>query len=190
MHDEARYGTMEPEGEPSSWDRSYGEEPAAESLLGNPLRAEMVALLRERPGTNKLRLAKAMGTEIKHIDFHLQRLVKAGLVDVRRGRGPETLCFMKEDVHLWDNEASRVFFGRGSSLNVAAFLSDRPGLSAPEIAEGLGISVYSARRHIRILQECELVRRSRVDQSIVYHAAPSLIDWIEQIGDRWVLEED
>lgn len=141
MLEDDHYVNMELGTGPSSW------QPFGETLLGNPLRAEMVTLLEERPGLNKLRLANMLDTEIKNLEYHLDRLVKADLVEVRRGRGHETLCFMKADVHLWDSEQSRVFFGRGSSRPVASFLAKQPGASVPEVSSALGIDLFRASSH-------------------------------------------
>lgn len=159
-----------------------------EALLRNPLRAEIMRLLDKTPGMNKHQLAMALDVHVNAVEFHVQRLSEAQLVETRPGwKGRETLCFTAENVALWENPATRVLFGRGPPREVARFLAEHPGADVQETAEALGISIHTVRRHLRTLESCDLVQRMRVDQQVIYHAEPELVSWladVEKDGER------
>lgn len=158
---------------------------SAHFLLGNPVRAKILAVLDAQPGLNKKQIARRLDLKVGDVEFHLHQLRRAGRLLLRRGRGHETLCFTPDNVHLWDQGTTRVFFGRGSSRPVADYLAHNAGASVPQVAEALDISVHSVRRHIRILEDCKLVQRTRTSLEFHYHPEPKLMACIEQLGDRW-----
>lgn len=153
-------------------------------LLRNPNRAAIRRLLERRPGMNKHQLATETGIHVNAVGFHVERLVKAGLLEVRPGaKGREKLCFTPENVHLWENPATRALYGRGPARQVAMFLAENPGTGVKEACKALNMSVHTVRRHIRELEEAELVQRMRIERQVVYHAEPELIRWAEEMSE-------
>jgi len=65
------------------------DETAYIRALAHPLRMRILAMLEERPSSPG-RLAEALGSNAKVVDYHVKRLVRlglAGLVETRRSRG-------------------------------------------------------------------------------------------------------
>lgn len=160
-------------------------------LLRNPARAAIIRLLRRRPGMNKHQLAKETGIHVNAVGFHVDRLVKAGLLEVRPGaKGREKLCFTPENVHLWENPATRALYGRGPARQVALYVAQNPGAGVKDACKMLEMSVHTVRRHIRELEEAELIQRMRIERQVVYHAEPQLISWAESVGEDSLEEWD
>lgn len=132
---------------------------------------------------NKHQLSKVIGITPHAIDFHIGRMEEYGLVETRPAatNDREALCFTKENVDLWDNESTRILFGRGAPRPVAAYLAKHPGANVVELSEALGLSVTTVRRHLRILQEAQLVQQLRIDRDVIYHAEPELAHWIDML---------
>lgn len=160
-----------------------------EMLLKNPFRMKILRLLEQDPGMNKHQLAVVLGLRVGAIEFHVDRLVAAGLIETRPGPGRETLCFRTQDATLWDDPATRMLYGRGPAKQVALFLAGHPGVGSQEVAETLDLSIHTVRRHLQLLQENELIQKMRVERQVVYHAEPTLLEWIEaaqkETGEKW-----
>lgn len=151
----------------------------ASALLRNPTRRRIMRLLTEKPGMNKHQLAQALGINANTVKFHIERLEQIDQVETRAGTGRETLCFTTHNIKLWDDRSTRVLFGRGPPRDVAMYLADHPGAGADEVSKALDLSLHTVRRHIRTLEEGELVQRIRVDRKVIYQAGPNLRKWIE-----------
>lgn len=152
-----------------------------ELLLDNPTRKEIIRLLETKPGMNKHQISKELGMNVNAVEFHLDRLIEAGQVKIRsENKKREIHCFTADNVDLWENESTRILFGRGPSREVALFVAQNPGASAKQIAEELCISINTARRHIRQLEKAELIQKMRVEQNVFHHAEPGLEEWVER----------
>lgn len=111
------------------------------------------------------------------------RLEESGLIKTRpRGPGDEMLCFTKENAHLWDDESTRVLFGRGPPLQVALYLAENKGASTKQISEALDISIDTVRSHLRMLEEHDLVQRIRIEHQVRYHPVPRLEAWSKEVA--------
>ena len=156
-----------------------------EVLLRNATRQRIMDLLARSPGMNKHQLAQVLGINPHAVDFHVRRLVEYGLAETRPGptNDREALCFTKDNVNLWDDESTRILFGRGVPRRVAAHLSKNPGANVVELSQALSLSVTTVRRHLRILQQAELVQQMRIHRDVIYHAEPELAAWIRMTGD-------
>lgn len=134
---------------------------------------------------NNNQIAKALGLRPTLVIFHADRLEEVGLLERRAGwSGRETYLFTPENAHLWEEESTRLLYGRAPVRPVALYLADNPGAQTHEIAEVLGMSVRTAREHVRILHERGLVDRVQVEQWFEYYADESLVTWAhEMAGD-------
>lgn len=151
-------------------------------LLENEARSEIIEHLRERPGMNRNQLAKKFGIHASVVGYHIRRLATIGLVETRPAtKGREQLCFATEDAHLWDDEPTRVLYGRGLPRRVAIYLVEHPGADVHEIARELCESEHTVRRHLRTLQECELVARAQVKKRVHYLPESRLEQWVELV---------
>lgn len=150
------------------------------ALLRNPVRSKIMTLLKRKPGMNRSQLARRLNMHENAIGFHLDRLIKAHLVVTRPGwDGREILCFTADNVSLWEQPETRILFGRGPPRKVARYLAEHPGTGTRQVAEALGLSANTVRRHLRTLEENDLVQRMRVDREVIYHAQPALVRWFE-----------
>jgi predicted transcriptional regulator len=151
------------------------------ALLRNPHRARIVALVTEHPGLNKHQISKRIGLHVNAIEFHMERLIQVGLIETRPAMiGRETLCFTPENIHVWEDPATRILFGRGPPRDVARYITENPGASVQEAADALGVSVHTVRRNLKTLQEVGLVQSLRVERQVLYHAEPALVAWLDE----------
>jgi predicted transcriptional regulator len=158
-------------------------EEVLEALLRNPMRQQILELLENRPGMNKHQLALALGVRPNAVEFQLDRLTRAGLVARRPSENPqETLCFTRENVNLWDDESTRMLFGRSGPRDIAVYLAQHPRATVSDVSEALGVSVHTVRKHLRTLEDAELVQRLRVERQTWFHAEPTLRDWAKKAG--------
>lgn len=153
------------------------------TLLRNMIRRKIIDLLAGAPGMNKHQIAKALGIHLNSVIFHVKRLVDVGLLESRAGwNGRQTHFFTPELAHLWEEEATRVLYGRAPVRLVALYLADNPGTHSHEIAEVLGMSPRTVREHLRILREGGLAEGVQVEQRIEYYADELLVTWAQEVA--------
>jgi DNA-binding MarR family transcriptional regulator len=156
-----------------------------ENLLEHPHRADIVGLLDERPGMNKNQICNELGMDGTVLDHHLDKLENEGQLVVTRdsAQEKEVLCFLAEDAELWEDENTRILFGRQPKRLVALYLAENRGATTREIAEELRLSAWTVRHHIRTLIQHELVLRYPSGQTNVYEPADVLERWVEELGE-------
>lgn len=153
------------------------------SLLRHPLRRQILKILRERPGLNKNQLAKRLDIYPNQVDFHLRRMEKGDLVEMRpSARDSEILCFRVGDAGLWEDERTRILFGRRPLRQVGLYLADHPGTSSQKIAGALDVSTVTVRHHIRTLLDHDLATRWRIGRRFEYHPTEPLEAWVDEVG--------
>jgi DNA-binding transcriptional ArsR family regulator len=91
--------------------------------------------------------------------------------------------FLAEDEELWEDENTRILFGRRQKRAVGLLLADKPGASTREIAEALMLSPDTVRYHLRTLMAHELVERYPSGQTNLYEPAEALVQWAREVGD-------
>lgn len=150
-------------------------------LRRNGLRGRILEQLDRQPGMNRHQLAVALDAHVNSIIFHVGRLLDQKVLESRPGsKGRETLLFPAHLAHLWDNPSTRVLFGRGPPRELAEYIAKNPGSDSKQAAEALDLSIFSVRRHIRLLEENNLVERFRIEREVIYRAAPELTDWLRE----------
>lgn len=155
-------------------------------LLQNHTRSSIIKLLRERPGMNRNQLAKELGITPSAVGFHVERLVEAHIVETKPApKGREMVCFTNENVHLWNDKATRVLYGRGLPRRVACYLVKHPGADVHQIAWALDEPEYTVRRHLMTLRGSELIARTQIKKNVYYHPQPRLEDWVESVGRNY-----
>lgn len=159
-----------------------------ETLYDSPLlehrnRRAIVRLLTEKPGMNRNQLQEAMHASLGVVDFHLRKLVHAGIV-IRKpsANDKEILLFTRRNCHLWTNPNTRVLFGAEFTRNVALAVLEAPGATSQEIASALGIEPVTVRYHLNKLKENSLVGDIRVGNQVEYHPTRELQTWNDRIG--------
>lgn len=179
----------DPDEDPVRWFELDPSDQAASSFLedertDHPVREQILDLVGDRPGLNKHQVAQALGLHDNVVEHHLGRLTQAGAVVLRdASRERETLVFRTEDADLWDDERTRILFGRAAKRNIALYLADHSGAMTQEIAEALGLSPVTIRHHLRVLREHDLVQRHRAGRTFRYEPGEVLDAWIERAGD-------
>lgn len=176
--------SRERDGDPD--EREGESQSQQEALLRNEVRARIVRELGRTPGLNKNQLRERLDVHPNLVQFHVERLEEGGLVVTKpSAQGKEVLCFREEDTHLWEDESTRILFGRRRSRQVALYVSDNPGAPTSEIAAFLDLSPVTVRHHLRTLIEHDLVERVRLGRKVEYHPQPRLQDWDQALGDRY-----
>lgn len=154
-----------------------------ERLLDHPVRRRLAQTLEERPGMNKSQLCDELELDSNVLNHHLGKMAMGQLVVTRpSAQGKETLCFRLEDVILWEDERTRILFGREESRGVALYLAENPGATTREIAGALRLSPVTIRYHLGTLKEHQLVHRHPVGQTYVYEPDDLLEAWVAEIG--------
>lgn len=163
----------------------------AEAVLEQPTRRRIVEELEQRPGLNKRRLCDHLDLYMSQVDLHVERLEEAGIVVTRPGvRDREVLVFRSEDADLWENERTRVLYGRAATRQVGLYLAENPGAETQGIAEALDLSPPTIRHHLRILRTHDLVAHLQVGQSHEYHPSNELRDWARTVGRHFPRSHD
>lgn len=165
------------------------------ALLRHPVRCVIYELLKHRPGLNKNQVGDTLELYPNRLKFHMDRMIQAGLIETRSSpRGQEVVCFLAEDADLWEDEATRILFGRSPLRQVAMYLAEHPGATTGEIAEALDVTPVTVRHHLDNLLEHDLVDRFQIERHYEYHAGPKLDRWVDEVGDGferwWETDED
>lgn len=163
--------------------RSDVPDSVLDRLLDHPTRGRIVELLGDRPGMNKNQLCEEMDLHSNLLDFHVEKLEDIGVVATRpSAQGKEILCFLKDDLDLWQDEKTRILFGRSPVRHVGLFLAENPGASTQEVAGALGVSPVTIRHHLRTLLEFDLIQRFRAGRVFVYEPQDELATWAVDVG--------
>lgn len=164
------------------WEKDL--DPVQRDFLEQPRRREIVELLAGRPGLNESQIARDLGIHLNLARFHLERLEAVDLVEVQRSpRGREKVCFLPRDLDLWEDPRTRVLFGGSRVTEVARVVVRKPGSTASEIGEELGLSRSGTHRHLNTLRKAGLIRRFRIKQAYRHYPAPVLETWVEHTGN-------
>lgn len=153
-------------------------------FLKHPNRCRIVELLAENPGLNKSQIARALGLELTTAHYHVDRLESVDLLETRASpRSSETVCFLPTQTALWDDPRTRILFGGSRVRHVASLVLDRPGITAHELGEALGLSSGGVHHHVHTLLDHGLVERFRLGRGYRYYPTPVLEDWRQAVPD-------
>ncbi|PSG97435.1 hypothetical protein BRD56_05100 [Thermoplasmatales archaeon SW_10_69_26] len=157
-------------------------------LLKDETRRAIVQALRRTPGQNKNQLSDRLGVRSSLVTFHLERLEERGLVRTVDGpQGREVLCFVQGDEHLWQEEATRILFGREPVRLVGVHVAQHPGCSSQAIADALNLTKVTVQHHLRSLLERDLVERLRLGRAVEYHPTEILAEWAQALAEAYDL---
>lgn len=161
-------------------------ESVKESLLRSPVRKRILRQLRETPGLNRNQLCEKLGLSENNLRFHMERLEDRGLIEILPSiRDKEQLCFLTEDKHLWDDEDTRILFGRCSTRHIAIYIAQNPAASTSSIADAIGRKNVTVRHHLCKLEDRDLIERVRVGRAVEYHPTEPLTDWTDELADAY-----
>lgn len=157
-----------------------------DELLDHPVRSGIVSLLERQPGLNKNQVSRRLDVHPSIMVFHLGRVVEAGLVEILPGSDRrERLCFLAEDAYLWEDERTRVLFGRSACRYVALYICENPGTSSAAIATAVRRSIEAVQHHLRTLLGEALIDRMRIGRKVLYEAERALSQWTRACGDGY-----
>lgn len=168
---------------PGQRPRSHRRQNSQGFSLSNDKRKAMLSEVQTVPGMNKNQIGDRLGFLPNLVEFHLQQLVKKDLVrTVESPQGRAVLCFAREDAHLWQEEATRVLFGREPVRLVALYIAHHPDCTSQEISDALDRSKVTVQHHLRTLRDRGLVERRRVGRSREYEPAQILTEWTRELA--------
>lgn len=164
----------------SSADAEPGE------LLENENRAEIVDLIAQYPGMNMHQVFRSVDVNVRVVDHHMKRLIEAGvIVRLPSANEREYVHFLPEDEHYWENERTRILFGREPVRMVAMYIAEHPGCTSFDIAEAVDLSPVTVRQHLRTLKDRDLITAGQRGLTVEYHPLLDLREWMEELGDRY-----
>jgi len=174
---------VQPEAERSPLESWNGIQRA---LLRNDLRKGIVEQLRKTPGLNKNQLRKKLDILPNLLEFHLKRLIENEVVVTKpSAQDQEVLCFLEDQEHLWDEEKTRILFGRRPTREIGLYIAAHPGASTSEIAEAVDLSDVTVRHHLRTLRDHGIIQGIRLGRRYEYHPSEELITWVNRVGSGY-----
>lgn len=160
--------------------------PQQASLLDDENRRRIVGLLWQMPGMNKNQIGKALDLFRNTVQHHITRLERAGLVKtLPSAQENERLCFLAADAHLWEEETTRILYGRSPNRHAAIYVAENPGCTAQDIAEAIDREDVTALHHLRTLRKHGLVEGVREGFIISYFPTSALKVWYRTVGEGY-----
>jgi predicted transcriptional regulator len=157
-----------------------------ESMLENANREDLVTELRDIPGQNRSQLADKLGISAKTAGFHLDHLAELGLVKrFPKPHGRGSICFVRDDAHLWDEPSTRILFVSSSTRRVGTEVARRPGSTNRCLGEVLDLAPATINHHLEALRDDELVEMLRLGRDVEYYATEPMEEWLEEVGTRF-----
>lgn len=146
-----------------------------------PVRTRIVEILEEEPGLHKRGLKNRLAVSPQTLEHHLKKLEEASRILVRDGVAiNQTVCFTREQAHLWADERVRPLWGRHRTRHVAVLLVDQAPATSQELGEALGLDASSVRHHLRKLRDHDLVEKEREGHAVGYLPVRRLEVWVEE----------
>jgi hypothetical protein len=102
-------------------------------------------------------------------------------------RQGERVHFLEKNIALWSAEETRILYGRSATRTIALLVANSQGATAKAIGDACEKDVSTARYHLNILRDRDLVRRLRFGHSVEYIPLGLLRDWMAAVGDRYSL---
>lgn len=132
-------------------------EPRSKAHMMNPVRREVFEYICRFPCTTISRISKGIGRSIHTVQWHVRKLMEAGLVSESRTSGLNVFYPLSlvdpQDIPLLillnDPKAKEMFL----------YIVENPGCSQSDLIEGLGISHQSAGRVAQKLLKRNLITR-------------------------------
>lgn len=119
-------------------------------------REHLLMQVREEPGLTKTELCKRVGLAWGTVYYHVNRLQKAGIVNVIEDGSSTRVfdaCIPSEDMRLIGS------LRREYSKNIVRFLSQNGGIQMCDLVKDLGVSRKIVRRHLSALSESGALQR-------------------------------
>lgn len=159
----------------SSWTPEPGSEPPNSSAEH---RASILNVVRTDPGLNKSQIGEEARIGPSLASYHVDELMEAGqLVGRESPRGGELVCFLSEHDHLWEEDRTRILYGRRTTRRVAICLLEEVAFDTAGIAEALSKTRSTVRYHLRKLKDRDLVESRQLGRRVSYRATQQLRGW-------------
>lgn len=161
------------------------------ALLRDETRRAIFELVARTPGLNKHQIATRAGIGHKLANHHLERLQAYDLIELVDGpREDEVVCFHAQDATLWEDESTRILYGRAPCRRVAMYVQANPGCTTDDLCQALDKRPRTVQEHLATLREWRLVQRVWLDRRAEYHPTDSLEAWAHAVGHRYPDPED
>lgn len=142
-----------------------------EYVIGHPLRARLLEIVKRDPGPNISELCRLVGAKWGTVQYHLALLERAGLLS-RISEGRDQRLFAGKAPSAEARQIAVLRRGRVEAL-VRAVLR-RPGLRQRDLAETVSISRKVLRSYVDALTRCGLIQEVRESNSCLYYPTQSL----------------
>lgn len=161
-------------------------DPVQRTLLAHATRRAVFETVARTPGLNKHQVATRADVGHKVADHHLERLEAYDLIELFDGpREGEVVCFHADDASLWEDEATRILYGRAPCRRIALYIWANPGCTTDDLCQALDKRPRTIQEHLSALRERGLVRRLWWDRRAEYHPTERLEAWANAVGDRY-----
>jgi DNA-binding transcriptional ArsR family regulator len=148
--------------------------PVHQALLMNPFRRRILAELCKRPCISVNELAKAIGTSRANADWHVERMLEAGILSARR------ICkrIIVQPSNLLDEDDIVLFFKLSDPITRSLFQQVRkvPSSSQGELAKALKVPRQVLAWHMNDLIKVGLVEVYKDGRHRRYQATPLFDD--------------
>jgi predicted transcriptional regulator len=130
-------------------------EPKSKAHMMNPVRREVFEHICRFPCTTVSRISKGIGRSVHTVQWHVRKLIEAGLVSESRISGLNVLHPLSmlgpKDIPLL------ILLNDPKAKSAFLYIVENPGCSQSDLIEGLGISHQSAGRVARKLMRESLI---------------------------------
>ncbi len=126
----------------------------AKKVLQNPVRREIIRMLRRRDGEHLTALAERLAVTRQTISYHATVLNNFNLIRLVKD-GPYVRAFLQRDAGK-----GTAILRRSWAAKIVALLAAHPDMSVKEIAQRMGVTVATARWYLRKLEEADVLEAS------------------------------
>jgi len=148
-----------------------------ENLLEHNTRAELLNLVRERPGVHLREVARRMTMTTTNAGYHLRVLERHGLVRSERLNGKRVyMPAGGKDAN--QRNVALALLRRDSRAQVAVALQERPGINQLGLAQKTGQHQGAVGWHLHRLMEAGVVSEERTPRECRYHLTPLGIELV------------
>ncbi len=160
---------------------------AQDRLLDNRVRSDVADFVTQNPGATiqevRVALDVAWGTAV----YHLDRLERGGhLVSARAGNHHRFWVSGSPEARL---RHALVLLHQPTMQRIARLVCNRPGVHQAALCQELGLRNPNASKHLRRLQDHDLVDGERVNRRVVYNPTPTLQNAMKWVGGEVTASE-
>ncbi len=141
-----------------------------ENVLEHPLRADLMASLREEPGLHLRELANRHDTAVTNTQWHLRKLEMAELVRTQKVQGRRLYYPVEGGIAARAVALRNAALRNPNAASLIEFITANPGMNQRALSEALDMNPGTVRWHLRRLEAAGLLRALPDGAQILYFA--------------------